>query len=72
MNPAIKICGLSTPESVRTALENRADMLGFIFFAKSPRNVSVEQAAILRKLAIGKAKAVAVTVDGDDALLCPG
>ncbi len=69
MKPAIKICGLSRAETVRTALENRADMIGFIFFAKSPRNVSVEQATILRGLAIGKSEAVAVTVDADDAFL---
>ena len=69
MKPAIKICGLSTSESVREALENRTDMIGFIFFAKSPRNVTVEQAACLRQPAIGKAEAVAVTVDADDAFL---
>ncbi len=44
-------------------------MVGFIFFAKSPRNVSVAQAAHLRQAAVGRAKAVAVTVDAsDDAL----
>ena len=69
MTPMIKICGLSTPETVRSALDNGADMIGFIFFPKSPRNVSVEQAADLRKLAIGRAEAVAVTVDADDAFL---
>ncbi len=69
MTPMIKICGLSTPETVRSALENGADMIGFIFFPKSPRNVSVGQAAELRQLAIDKAEAVAVTVDADDAFL---
>ena len=69
MTPMIKICGLSTPETVHTALENSADMIGFIFFPKSPRNVSVGQAAELRKQAIGKAEAVAVTVDADEAFL---
>ena len=69
MKPAIKICGLSSTETVRTALENRTDMIGFIFFAKSPRNVTVEQAATLRQLVIGNAGVVAVTVDADDALL---
>ena len=69
MTPMIKICGLSTPETVRSALDNGADMIGLIFFPKSPRNVSVEQAADLRKLAIGRAEAVAVTVDADDAFL---
>jgi phosphoribosylanthranilate isomerase len=69
MKPAIKICGLSTAESVRIALENRADMIGFIFFGRSPRNVSVEHAAVLREPAIGKSEGVAVTVDAGNALL---
>lgn len=69
MDPLIKICGLSTPETVLAALENRAHLVGFIFFPKSPRNVSVAQAASLRTLAQGQAMAVAVTVDaGDDQL----
>lgn len=69
MDPLIKICGLSTPETVRAALENRAHLLGFIFFPKSPRHVSVAQAAALRALAQGQALCVAVTVDADDAML---
>lgn len=64
----IKICGLSTPESVMAARDHGATHLGFIFFPKSPRNVSVEQAADLRALA-GRASTVAVTVDADDELL---
>jgi phosphoribosylanthranilate isomerase len=69
MKPLIKICGLSTAETVAAALENGADMVGFIFFPKSPRNVTVEQAAELRKAAIGRAQAVAVTVDATDEAL---
>jgi phosphoribosylanthranilate isomerase len=69
MKPLIKICGLSTPGTIAAALDNGADLVGFIFFPKSPRNVSVEQAASLRKAAIGRAKAVAVTVDALDAAL---
>ena len=67
MNPLIKICGLSTPETVSAALASGADMVGFIFFPKSPRNVSVEQAARLRHAAVGRATAVAVSVDASDA-----
>ena len=69
MKPLIKICGLSTPQTVQAALDKGADMIGFIFFPKSPRNVSLEQAAMLRKPAIGRAAAVAVTVDTDDKAL---
>ena len=69
MRPDIKICGLSTPETVAAALAGGASHVGFIFFPKSPRNVGVEQAAALRQAAKGKAQAVAVTVDADDATL---
>ncbi len=69
MNTAIKICGLSTAETVQAALAAGADFVGFVFFPKSPRNVSLAQAAELADLARGRAKIVALTVDADDALL---
>jgi phosphoribosylanthranilate isomerase len=62
-----KICGLSTPEAVSRALEGGAAYIGFIFFPKSPRNISAEVAARLANPARGKAKVVAVTVDASDA-----
>jgi phosphoribosylanthranilate isomerase len=61
-----KICGLSTPEAVAAALDGGAAHLGFMFFAKSPRNVAPEVAARLAAPARGPAKIVAVTVDPDD------
>ena len=42
---------------------------GFVFFPKSPRNVSLEQAAALAARARGRAKIVTLVVDADDALL---
>ncbi len=65
----IKICGLKTPEAVAAALDGGATHVGFIFFPKSPRHVTPEQAAVLRAAARGRAQAVAVTVDADDAML---
>lgn len=65
----IKICGLKTEEALTAALAHGANHVGFIFFAKSPRNVAPAEAGRLRALARGKAKAVAVTVDADDAVL---
>ncbi len=65
----IKICGLKTAEALDAALSGGASHVGFIFFAKSPRNVSPDEAGRLRKAATGRAKAVAVTVDADDAFL---
>lgn len=65
----IKICGLSTAEALDAALAGGATHVGFIFFPKSPRNIAPAEAGRLRKAAAGRAKAVAVTVDADDAFL---
>lgn len=37
----VKICGLCRPEDVRACVDAGADALGFVFFADSPRAVSV-------------------------------
>lgn len=65
----IKICGLKTDEALAAALAGGASHVGFIFFAKSPRNIAPAEAGRLRKAAAGRAKAVAVTVDADDTTL---
>ena len=65
----IKICGLKTEETLGAALAGGASHVGFIFFPKSPRYILPADAGRLRKAAIGRAKAVAVTVDADDATL---
>ncbi|MCS5721103.1 phosphoribosylanthranilate isomerase [Herbiconiux sp. CPCC 203407] len=43
----IKICGLSTPETVRTAVDAGADAVGFVFAPGSPRTVDPGLAARL-------------------------
>ena len=65
----VKICGLSTAETMQAALDAGADFVGLMFYEKSPRNVSLEQAAKLATMAKGRVKIVAVVVDADDALL---
>jgi phosphoribosylanthranilate isomerase len=65
----VKICGLSEPVTMQAALDAGADMVGLMFFAASPRNVSLEQAKALAEQARGKAKIVAVVVDADNKLL---
>jgi phosphoribosylanthranilate isomerase len=65
----VKICGLSTHSSVATAVEAGADMVGFMFFPKSPRHVSHTIAAALAEGARGRAVITAVTVDPDDAAI---
>lgn len=65
-----KICGLSTPESVTAAVAGGAAYVGFVFFARSPRNLDPEAAARLAApLRQGPVRTVAVTVDPDDALV---
>ncbi|MEO6609365.1 MAG: phosphoribosylanthranilate isomerase [Aestuariivirga sp.] len=62
----VKICGLSTPETMDAALNAGADMVGLVFFERSPRHVSYEKAASLANQARGKARIVALVVDADD------
>lgn len=69
MSLDIKICGLSTPDTVAAALAGGASHVGFIFFARSPRNVTPAAASALRAAARGRALAAAVTVDAGDAFL---
>jgi phosphoribosylanthranilate isomerase len=65
-----KICGLTTPETVAAALDGGAAFLGFVFFAKSPRNLTPQAAQRLAAPARGRGvKLVAVTVDPSDELL---
>ena len=65
----VKICGLSTRETLDAALEAGADMVGFVFFPPSPRHLSLESARELGRQAKGRAAKVALTVDADDATL---
>ncbi len=62
----VKICGLSTPETMQAALDAGADMVGLVFFERSPRHVRYEKASALANLARGRAKVVALVVDADD------
>jgi phosphoribosylanthranilate isomerase len=69
MSLIVKICGLSTPETLDVALQAGADMLGFVFFPASPRHIGLEIARGLGRQAKGRAVKVALTVDADDATL---
>src|SRR5262245_52197958 len=69
MPTEVKICGLSAEESVDAALDAGADVVGFVLFPPSPRNVSMERASVLADRARGRAKVVALTVNADDVLI---
>ena len=64
----VKICGLSTPEALDVALAAGADMVGFVFFPRSPRNVVPAVSQALGAQVRGRARKVALTVDADDEL----
>lgn len=66
---AIKICGLSTPDTVGAAMRAGATHLGFVHFSKSPRHVLPEQIGALASAVPGHIERVAVLVDPDDDLL---
>lgn len=65
----VKICGLTTPETLDAALDHGAAFVGAVVFPKSPRHIQPLHAATLFERARGRAKIVAVTVDADDRLL---
>ena len=69
MVPTVKICGLATAATLEAALDAGADMVGFVFFARSPRFVGLDHAHELAAQARDRAKIVALTVDADDDLL---
>lgn len=66
---AIKICGLSTPETLDAALTAGADFVGFVHFPRSPRHVSLESGRALSARAKGRTERVVLLVDPDDALV---
>jgi len=68
MSLTVKICGLSTPEALDVALDAGADMVGFVFFPPSPRNIAPAVAGSLGQRVHDRARKVALTVDADDAL----
>jgi phosphoribosylanthranilate isomerase len=65
----VKICGLTTVGHVMTALDNKADFIGFMNFAKSPRHIDPKDARSLAALAKGRAKTVSIMVDPDEAMI---
>src|ERR1700722_10401065 len=65
----VKICGLSTSETLDVALAEGADMVGFVFFPPSPRHISLETARELGRQVNGRAQKVALRVAAGDATL---
>lgn len=69
MKTNVKICGLSTKETVEAALDAGATHIGFVFFPKSPRSIDAKTAGELAKVIGNRAIKVGVFVNPDDATL---
>jgi len=65
----VKICGLRDAASMRAAVDAGASYVGLVFFAKSPRNVTIDEAAALAQAVPPGVAKVALVVDADDALI---
>ncbi len=61
----IKLCGLTRPADIQQVNELKPDYIGFVFWERSKRNVTKEQAAELKKLLDPSIQAVGVFVDSD-------
>jgi phosphoribosylanthranilate isomerase len=69
MSVRVKICGLSTPETVETAVAAGADYLGFNFIERSSRYISLEQARALAAGVPSSVLKVSLTIDADNQTL---
>lgn len=69
MATRVKICGIRDRDALDAALNAGADLVGFVLYPRSPRNVSLEQAAALadHARAQGNATVVTLLVDPSDA-----
>lgn len=65
----VKICGLTTPETVAAAVEGGAKYVGFVFYPPSPREVTLEQARELAAAVPDHVKKVGLVVNPDDKTL---
>lgn len=65
----VKICGISTPETLAAAVQAGADYVGFVHFEKSPRHLSLAEAARLRGLVPPQVEVVLLVVNLSPAML---
>ena len=68
MTTQIKICGLSTEAAIDTAINAGATHMGLVHFEKSPRHVSLERAAELRKHAGTRLRVALLLVNAEPKL----
>ena len=69
MNVRSKLCGLNTVQDIDAAIQAGAAYVGFVFFAKSPRNLDIAEAReLVLRVPVGIAK-VALVVNADNIFL---
>lgn len=62
----VKICGITQPEDAVSAAQLGADAIGLVFYAKSPRSVSIDQARSICDALPGFVTTVALFLNPDD------
>jgi phosphoribosylanthranilate isomerase len=67
MGVLVKICGINSREAAEAALRAGADFAGLVFFERSPRHLSLEQAGVLARLLRGRTRVVTLMVEPSDA-----
>jgi phosphoribosylanthranilate isomerase len=66
MQTIVKICGMTDAVSIQAAIDHKVDYLGFVFYEKSPRNLTPKQATKLTKNIPNYINKVAVLVNETD------
>lgn len=69
MAVTVKICGINSVDAAEAAALSGAEFLGFVFFAKSPRNVTPELANEISGVLTKNIKKVALIVDESDPVI---
>ena len=69
MSVKVKICGITDVDAMEAAMDGGADMVGFVFYPKSPRAIDPAEAAELADILPEDIQRVGLFVDADDALL---
>jgi len=68
MSILVKICGLTDDKAVQAAVDAGADAVGFVFYDRSPRNLSPEKAARLAANVPANVRRIAVMLHPDAGL----
>ena len=69
MTKYLKICGISKMDDAKFCITQKVNFIGFVFYEKSPRNISINDASLILDEIDKKIKTVAVTKDPSNDLL---